>query len=213
MRRALFVLTLLIAKARADAAYWPVFTPTTFVQLRPGETITLNVYASWLSGISVYPFSPMTFAADDPVVANVSGYLPASWPAVPVRITALQPGMTRVRIVETGIVFATSPVIVVADNELPLAIEVNGVLAAGNTVTLKAISDAPDATFTWYAGELGGQITYTWEVAQGREFSFAVDTASEHSYWVFMRSPHGASARSVTLKVRQPLTRRRAANH
>jgi hypothetical protein len=39
------------------------------------------------------------------------------------------------------------------------------------------------------------------------------DGALDQSFWVLMTSPRGASARSVTLKVHQPLSRRRAAAH
>lgn len=214
MRRALlvFAFTLLVA-SRAHAAWWPVFSPTTYVQLRPGESITLNVQASWLSGISLVPFLPMTFAAEDASVASVDGYLPATSPEVPVRITAVRPGVTRLRIVESGLAFSTLPLIVVAEDELPLAIEVSGVLAPGRPVTLKAVSDEPDATFTWYWGSLGGMHTYFWKVGEGREVVVTENLPLQYSYWVLMTSPRGAGAKSVSIQLSEPASKRRAARH
>jgi hypothetical protein len=211
MSRFIACLTVLLLACSAQAAWYPVFTPS-YVQLRPGETATLSVYGSWLSGISLIPFQPMTFDADDPTIATVEGYLPTTQPAV-VHVTAHRAGVTRARVVERGSAppFPTTPIIVVAEEELPVAIDVNGVLTAGQTITLKAVSDEPDATFTWYWGKVGG--LFTWEVGHGRELNVVPTAPLVYEYWVLMTSARGAGAIGVALQVHPPPTRRRALRH
>jgi hypothetical protein len=209
-RSAAFLVVLLIT-CRVEAAWYPVFTPS-YIQLRPGETATLSVHGSWLSGIALIPFQPMTFTADDPTIATVDGYLPTTQPA-PVHVTALRAGVTRVRLIERGSLpqSPTMAIVVVADQELPVAIEVNGILAAGHTTTLRAITDEPEATFTWYSGKIGG--LYTSEVGKGRELDITPQAALIYEYWVLMQSPRGAGATGIALQVQERPTRRRALRH
>jgi hypothetical protein len=204
-------LAALLLAGDAGAAWYPVFTPS-YVQVRPGESVTVSVQASWLSGISLFPFSPMTFNAEEPAVATVAGYLPTTQPA-PVHITGQHPGVTRVGVVEGGggSPFPTAAVIVVAERELPVAIAIDGVLANGRPVTLRAVSDEPDATFTWYQGRLNG--LYTWKAGTGREFNLVPAFPIIYEYWVLMQSPRGAGAVGITLQVQRPPARRRATRH
>jgi hypothetical protein len=192
----------------ADAAWYPVFTPS-YIQLRPGATATLDVHGAWLSGIALLPFQPMTFTAEDPTVATIEGSLPTTHMAQ-VRITARSPGVTRVSVVErfTGGLFPTSAVIVVADRELPVSIRVDGDLTAGKPITLHAVSDEPDATFTWYEGRLGG--LFAWPTSTGREFSFEPAAGVVYEYWVLMTAPGGAGASGVTVAITKPPARRRS---
>lgn len=78
---AVFITALLLA-AGADAAWYPVFQPS-YIQVRPGETVTANVSGGWLSGIMLVPFVPMTFVSEDPAIATVEGHLPTTETAPP----------------------------------------------------------------------------------------------------------------------------------
>lgn len=214
MRRAgsVAVIALLACASSAHAAWYPIFRPS-FVQLRPGEQATLTVYAAWLSGISYYPFSRMTFAAQEPAVALVDGALPTTSETL-VRVTARQPGMTRVYVVENGGIpaYPTTPIIVVADRELPVDIETDGVLSVKQLITLRAVSDEPEATFTWYWGPINGP--YTWEVGRGRELTVVPEVALVYDYWVLMMSPRGAGTASAALAIQeQPRERQRSVRH
>jgi hypothetical protein len=201
----------LLVAGPAEAGWSPVFTPS-YVQVRPGEKVTVSVYASWLSGIWLVPFTPMTFTSEAPAIATVTGYLPTT-SAAAVEITGQQPGVTRVGVVERGggSPFPTAAVIVVAERELPVEIAIDGILFSGHPVTLRAISDEPDATFTWYNGRFNG--LYTWLEGTGRELKIVPDYPLVYEYWVLMQSPRGAGAIGITLQVQRPQPRRRAAQH
>ena len=192
---------------RADGAWWPVFEPR-YVQIRPGETVTINVHAAWLSGVSLVPFMPMTFISADPAVAAVEGFLPTT-SAAPLRITGLQPGITRAVVLERpGPPMPTSAIIVVAAAELPVDISITGVIAKGHPITLTAVSDEPDATFTWFSGSPTG--LYTWFAATGREYVFTPEFDAFFDFWVLMTSPRGAGIASAGVNVSPRPARRRA---
>jgi hypothetical protein len=194
----------------AQAGWYPVFS-NTYVHLKPGQEITLTVQGAWLSGISYYPFTPMTFASQDPAVATVTGSLQTSAPAE-VHIVAGAPGTTRIDVLERAyMTFPTVPVIVVAEEELPVEIEVHGILAPGHTVVLHAATDEPDATFTWYWGALGD--LYTWETGTGQDLTFTANWTGVYEYSVVMQSPRGAGAATAAFRVTQLPQRRRSIRH
>jgi hypothetical protein len=206
------VIALLACASSAHAAWYPVFRPS-FVQLRPGETATLTVHGAWLSGISYFPFSPMTFTTTDPAVAVIEGNLPTTH-ETPVQITAGQPGVARVLVVEYGgrSPFPTTPVIVVAEQELPVAIEAEGAPVVKQEITLRAVSDEPEAEFTWYTGPLNG--LYTWMAGTGPELTVVPEAPLVYEYWVLMTSPRGAGTATIALVIHeQPTGRRRAIRH
>jgi hypothetical protein len=120
-----------------------------------------------------------------------------------------------VRILEMGDrLFPTSPFIVVAEQELPVAIGIDGVFQPGRPVTLRAIADQPEATFIWYRGRLNGWLYPSYEVGQGREFTFVPEFAGGFEYWVLMTTPQGAGAAGLTVNVhQQPVPRRRSVIH
>jgi len=176
-----------------------------YVQVRPGETVTVHVHASWLSGISLVPFVPMTFTTEDLTVATVAGSLPTT-ARVPIQVTGHRPGVTQVR-VDNGLQYPTMALIVVAERELPVAIGINGIAGVGQTITLSAVSDAPDATFTWYQGRLNG--LYTWEAGTGRELTLTLPYTAIYEYWVLMTTPDGAGAAGIVINTTQPQPRRK----
>jgi hypothetical protein len=106
--------------------------------------------------------------------------------------------------------FLTSPVIVVADQELPVEIKSASVATVGQPVTLRAVSAETDATFTWYWGPIGG--LYTWEMGSGSEITVVPVAPLVFEYWVLMTSPRGAGTATIAIEVRRP-GRRRAASH
>jgi hypothetical protein len=211
-RRRILLLVAFLSASAAHAAWYPVFEPS-YIQLRPGETASMRVHAAWLSGVSLVPYTLMNFAAEDPTVATVEGSLPTTSSA-PLRVTGHRPGVTRVRVIErgSGPVFSTAPVIVVAEQELQVAIAVSGVLLAGHPITLTAVSDAPDATFNWFSGRLGNSL-YTWPVGSGRELSVTPTFATRYEYWVLMTTPTGAGSAGVVIDVVKAASRRRAVTH
>jgi hypothetical protein len=208
-RVALLLVTLSVASL-AHAAWYPVFERV-YIQVRPGETVSVPVQGAWLSGIHWYPFHPMSFAIDDPTIAAVQGSLMTTAKTT-VQVTGLRPGVTRAHITGAagGYRLSTLPVIAVAEEELPIAIGINGVLRTGNTLTLEVISDEPDATFTWFQGSMAGP--YTWEVGSGRVWTVELTFSAIYEYWVLVTSPRGAGATGVSLHVEQS-RRRRAAHH
>ncbi|HEY0140712.1 MAG TPA: hypothetical protein VGF48_07440 [Thermoanaerobaculia bacterium] len=194
----------------AHALWAPLYRPS-YIQLRPGQTVTVTVSGAWVSGVSLYPFPHMTLRSDDPTIALVDGVLPTSSPTQ-VRITAIRPGVTGAHWIQWGSEYrAVSPMIVVAEEELPVAIAVEGVLALGKTVTLRAVSDEPDATFTWYNGRLDG--VYSSAIGTGREITFTPSYPTRYDYWVRITSPRGAGASGISLEVVEPAPRRRAVRH
>lgn len=208
---ATFILALFLAPA-AHAAWYPVFQPS-YIQVRPGETITVNVSGGWLSGIMLVPFVPMTFVSEDPSIASAEGFLPTNETAA-LSVTGLRPGVTRVRTLSGASgtqLWGTSALIVVAERELPVAIAAEGILAPGNRITLRAISDEPDATFAWFHGRLNG--LYVWPAGEGSEFSFVAGGPWIYEHWVVMTSQRGAGATGVTLTITKPPSRRRAVGH
>ena len=206
--RAALLISILFITAGAHAAWYPVFDPS-YLQLKPGQTVTVSAHAAWLSGISFHPFTTMTFAAEHPAIAAVSGTLLTSAPA-PLQVTGLQPGVTRVRVLERGEgpVSPTSMIIVVAEETLPVSIAIEGVVAPDHTVTLKAISEAEDATFTWYAGRLNG--LYSFEAGSGPELDVTLSEGIIYEYWVLVSTPTAAGASGVTIQTVKPPGRRRA---
>jgi hypothetical protein len=196
----------------AHAVWLPGFKPS-YIQLRPGETVTVRADRVQ-HGISVGPLVvPTTFASQDPTIATVEGSLTTET-STDVRITALQPGLTRVRIIESGNgpLFPTSPFIVVAEQELSVAIGIDGGLYPWQPITLKAITDEPDATFTWYRGPLDSWLYASYEAGTGPELTFVSPYIGGFDYWVLMQTPQGAGAAGITVKVTEP-PRRRAARH
>src|SRR5262245_28237613 len=145
------VISLALAPTMAQAVWLPVFRQS-YIQLRPGETVSVRADRVQ-EGISLDPLVfPVTFAGQDPTIATVEGELTTSFSTM-VTITAHRPGVTRVRILEMGDrLFPTSPFIVVAEQELPVKIGFNDVFQPGRPFTLRAIADQPDATFIWYHG-------------------------------------------------------------
>lgn len=203
-------LVALLTAFAAEAAWFPVYEPS-FIQIRPGQTVTVSVRGAWLSGVSLHPFPPMTLIADDPTIAAIDGHLPTQAPT-PVRITGLRPGVTGARIIEReGPAYLASPIIVVAERELPVAIAIEGVLAPGGSLTLRAISDEAEATFTWYSGRLGS--LFNQPIGTGREITFKPPYDGAHEYWVLMTSPRGAGVSGVTIGASAPTVRRRAVRH
>jgi hypothetical protein len=205
VRRATFGTLLVLVAWSAKAGWYPVFSPS-FVQLRPGESATL-IARGWFSGISLDPFTPMTFVAEDPAVAVIDGFLPTAQP-VTVRITARRPGVTRALVLERGDAppLPTSPVIVVADQGLLVEVRVDGTTAVGQPLRLRATSAEADATFTWYWGPIGG--LYTWEIGNGRELTVVPTAPLVYEYWVLMTSPRGAGTASIAVKVERQGHRR-----
>ena len=203
------VLALLACSAKA--VWYPVFSPS-FVQLRPGESSTIVVRGVW-SGIFMEPFRPMTFEADNPNVAIIAGSLPTTLPET-LYIRALQPGVTRVRVMDsTGSpAFPTSPIIVVADRTLAVRVETDDPLIVGRSITLRAVSDEPDSQFIWYTGRLADILA--WQVGRGPTMTVMPTVAIVHEYWVIMTAPRGAGLAAVALDIKQPTpSRRRATGH
>lgn len=204
-----WLIALLFATS-AQALWAPLYRPS-YIQLRPGQTVTVTVSGAWISGISLYPFPEMTLRADDPSIAVVDGVL-ATAAATQVRVTGVRPGITGAHWIQWGSEYrAVSPLIVVAEEELPVAVAVEGVLALGKPVTLRALSDEPGATFTWYSGRLDG--VYHSVVGQGREISVTPTYPTRYDYWVLVTAPRGAGASGVSLEVVEPVQRRRAVRH
>src|SRR5262245_16451014 len=111
----------------AEAVWLPVFTPS-YIQLRPGETVSVRADRVQ-EGISLGPLVyPVTFATQDPAIATAEGSLTNDVSTM-VRVTGLQPGVTRIRIIESGNgpLFPTSPFVVVAEQELSVVIAMEGV--------------------------------------------------------------------------------------
>lgn len=188
------------------------FQPS-YIQVRPRETITVDARAGWLSGIMLVPFVPMTFVSEDPSIASAEGFLPTIETA-PLSVTGPRPGVTRVRTLGGAggtQLWGTSAFIVVAERELPVAIAAEGVLAPGNRITLRAISDESDAMFTWFNGRLNG--LYVLPAGEGQQFTFVAEGPWIYEHWVLMTSPRGAGATGVTLTITKPPSRRRAAAH
>ena len=206
--RTALLASLLFMTGSAKAAWYPIFQPG-YLQLKPGQTVTVSAHAAWLSGISYHPFTTMTFAAEDPSVATVTGTLVTS-AATPLQVTALQPGVTRVRVLEhgDGSVMPTSMFIVVAEETLPVAIAIDGVIAPDETVTLRVISNEPEATFRWYAGGLNG--LYAFEAGSGRELQLTLSAGIIYEYWVIITTPLGAGAGGITIQAVRPPGRTRA---
>jgi len=198
----------------AQAVWLPVFTPS-YIQLRPGETVSVRADRVQ-EGIGLGPLVfPVTFVSGDPTIATVEGSLTYDV-STQVRITAHQPGVTRVRILEAGDrpLFPTAPFIVVAEQELAVEIGVDGVVYQGHEIRLKAIADQPDATFTWYRGRLNGWRWPSYVAGEGRDFTFVPDFTGGFDYWVLMTTPQGAGAAGITVNVlKPPPARRRSAGH
>lgn len=212
MRRCvgLLLVSVLIAPM-AHAVWLPVFSPS-YIQVRPGETSAVRASRVQV-GISLGPLVfPVTFASEDPTIATVEGSLTTEI-STNVRIAGHQPGVTRVRVIESGSgpLLPTSPFIVVAEQELSVTIGIEGVLRPGREITLKAITDEPDATFTWYRGILNGGLYPSYEAGTGSELTFVPAFASTFQYWVLMQTPKGAGAAGITVEVSRQPPRRRAA--
>jgi hypothetical protein len=207
--RAAYLFPLLFLAVTARALWDPAFQPN-YVQVKPGQTVTISASGAWTSGLVFVPFTPMTLVAEHPEIATVTGTLLSSgW--APVQVTGLRPGVTRVRVLERGggPVPLTSAVIVVAEETLPAAIVVEGVVAPNQTITLRAVTDDPDATFTWFEGRLGG--LYATEAGTGRERTVTISRQSGvYEFWVLITSPRGAGASDVTFHVPRPPARRRS---
>ena len=194
-RLAGLVFTLLIAVS-SHAGYSAFFQPS-YIQVHPGEIAVVHVFAGWTSGISYYPFPGMTFDTDDATVATIEGDLPTTQEKL-VLIHANQRGHALVR--ETGREWPWA-FVSVADAELPVSIGVNGVLARGETITLTAITDDPDATYTWYWGKLG----VPWSKAgEGKTLTFVPEFTANFEVWVYAESPRAAGAAETTVIVHRP---------
>lgn len=208
-RYVLAIFGALLVACSAQAAYYAILEPS-YVQVRPGETVEVQAYAGWLSGLMFFPFSPMTLTSADASIATVDGFLPTTAKTA-VRITGHRPGITRMAVIGQPGASAFS-MIVVADNELPLAIGVDAkVLAAGQPLTLRAVSDETDAEFTWFSGRLGA--SNTGPIGTGREITITPQSPFSNAYWVLMTTPTGAGAAGLSLDLASGKPRRRAAGH
>lgn len=209
-RRGLCILATLFVASAAQAAWTPIFQPN-YILLRPGEATTVTVFGAWTSGIMLVPFQPWTFTSKDPTVASVEGNVPNANASYTLRIDAHRVGVTHARIVNPSApVDRDYMLIVVAERYLPVSIGVNGTFAPGYPITLTAVSDEPDATFTWHWGKLGEP---SWVVGTGREITFVPEFTAHFEYWVSMITPNGAGAASIVVVVRDPLDRRRSVRH
>ena len=210
--RGIALAALLLATSTTHAAWTPIFRPG-YVQLRPGETVTIQASGAWTSGVSLYPFTPFTFTSQDPGIATVEGHVPTGTASYDVRITGHTVGITHVRVVDPPAP-ADRPwaFIVVAEAELPVHIGIDGILAKDQAITLTAITGDPDATFTWYRGE---QARFEPPAGTGREHTFVPEFPAHFEYWVLATSPRGAGMASVVVKVRETPAppRRRAIRH
>ena len=212
-RRGLCILATLFLASAARAAWMPFFQPG-YVVLRPGEATVVDASAGWASGLWYFPFStPWMFTSKDPSVATVQGHVLTSSQTWPIRIDAHRVGVTHVLIIDPPIMGVDREymLIVVAERYEPVSIGVNGVFAPGRTITLSAVTDSPDATFTWYQGRLGQT---TWgSVGTGRDLTFVPQFTTRYEYWVSMVSPTGAGASAIAVEVTDPRPRRRATRH
>lgn len=209
-RPAAWFLFLIVTATTSHAAWSPLYNPS-HIRVRPGETVLVTVTAAWTSGVSYFPFSPMTLVSNDPDIATVEGTLLTTQPTQ-VRITGHRRGRTGAHFVQFGTRYDRySPVIVVADETLPVTIAVDGVATVGSTITLRALSDEPDATFFWFQGRLDGG--FQQEAGAGPEITFTPRVAGIYEYWVQIASPRGAGAASIRIEVTNSPARRRAVRH
>ena len=203
-----WILAAMAVAPAAQAVWLPVFTPS-FVQLRPGETASIRASRVQF-GISLGPHVfPVTFAAEDPEVAEVEGSLTEDV-VTHVRIAGLRPGVTRIRVVESGNgpLIPTAAFIVVAEQVLPVSIAVDGAAQRGHPFALRAITPAPDAQFTWYLGAFNGGMYVSYEVGKGPELTITPQYTGNYEYWVLMTSSSGAGAAATVVKVTESPRRR-----
>ena len=211
MRPAAFAIVATLVAASANASWLPVFSPNV-IQLRPGQSTTITAQGAWF-GWSYVPFMPMTFTAADPAIAAVTGSLPTTKP-VSVQITALQPGVTRLGVLQSGgaFILPTSPIIVVADRELAVSVAASDPQIVGQNVTLSAASDDPDATYAWYGGRPNGDLSI-WQVGTGPTVTVVPLGLYVHEYWVLATSPRGAAIATIAFHPKPAPRRRRATGH
>lgn len=213
--RIALVAALFAAAVAAQAAHTPFIMPS-YVQVRPGETTKAQVSAAWRSGVSWYPFTgTWSFTSEDPSIATIDGVvLSGGGTQYDLKITGLQPGITYARVVDaSGPTEGRWATVVVTENDLPVYIAVNGVVAKGHPVTLTVVTDEPDAAITWYAGAFGYDIRWG-QVATGRQFTFVPQYNGSFAYWVVVMSPGAAGAAGITVDVHEsPVRRRRTSRH
>ena len=209
VRAAALALALSCAFA-AQAAWTPIFERR-YVHIRPGETVTVEVFGAWTSGISLYPFTPWTFTSGDPAIATVEGYVANASEGFTLRITGQQPGIAHARILDPPApVDRDYLVIAVGEREIPVSIGVRGVFGPGHPFTLTAVTSEPDATCKWYWGKLG---ELWWSIGTGCEITLRPDFTAIYEYWVLVESPDAVGAASITVQVVDPLSKRRSVRH
>jgi hypothetical protein len=206
MKRAVFVLILLLVPLPLLAGWYPTFDPRN-VRVAVGETFVVTVQARW-SGISFPDLPAWEFASTDPTVAAANIEMQTTKP-VDLPITGISPGTTTIAqrsnghfvgngFVNVTVYCASEPAIVAAEPRIESKL--------GDAITLRALSSIAERShIVWYAGELGD--TSRPIPFAGTELTFTPESAGTHHYWVMATTPCSTSSAQFEVVVR-PLKRR-----
>ena len=212
MIRRACLLALLLCTSGAFAGYSPKFN-TDQVEVREGESATVQVWAYW-TGLTDYGFHPpWTFASSDATVALVSGGVDELGATGDVVITGRHAGAADIYLGTSGAVTSLGPYvhIIVTPRLLAVNVAASTVTPAfGERVTLTALIEDPAAAVTWYFGHIGD--TARPLVSNGRELTIIANEAGPHAYWILARTATASATAEVLLNVQEPV-RRRAARH
>jgi hypothetical protein len=206
MRRLLLLLLVLVAPV-ASAAWYPSLE-TGALNLRVGQSATVQVRAIW-TGTWIVPWSPWYFESTNPGVARVTGSMLTSQPGT-MYITALAPGRTNAYI-QNWSDFYRVEITVTCGSESPVqAAEARQATKVGEAVTLRALTPiATRTTFTWYHGRIGD--TSMPIAASGPELVYATDDPGVHYAWVLATTPCSSSTAEFEIEAITP--KRRASRH